>query len=481
MNVSWRINWMGEKTQARMLQRQKVRKRKPLDRINDFNEVSLGLEDAQAKLEASRCIQCSNPKCVVECPVGIDIPRFIEHIKKNDFAGAADVIRERNGIPGVTGRVCPQEKLCEAVCILSKTGQPIAIGALERFAADRGEDIDVSKRESTGKKVAIIGSGPASLTVAVDLAKLGHKITIFEALHELGGVLVYGIPAFRLPKRIIRKSIDYVKSLGIRTEKNIVIGKSMTIDELFDMGYDAIFIGSGAGSPKFLGIQGENLNGVLSANEFLTRCNLMRAYKFPEHDTPVYVGEKVAVIGGGNVAMDSARTARRLGAKEVYVVYRRTEKEMPARVEEVENAKDENIQLMMLTNPVKIMGTANGYVKELECLKMQLGKLDDSGRRKPIAIEGSNFTLDLDMVIVAIGQGPNPIIGKTTPGLKVNNSGYIVVDGRGRTAHQRIWAAGDIVPDSATVIEAMCGAKNAARDMHLFLSKEQEKEEPWIT
>ncbi|WP_455281342.1 NADPH-dependent glutamate synthase [[Eubacterium] cellulosolvens] len=473
---------MGEKGQqekSRAIQRQKVRKRKPVDRITDFNEVSLGFDEAEAKLEASRCIQCPNPKCIVECPVGIDIPRFIEHIKKNDFTGAANVIRERNGIPRVTGRVCPQEKLCEAVCILSKTGQPIAIGTLERFAADRGEDIDILQREWTGKKVAIIGSGPASLTAAVDLAKLGHKVIIFEALHEPGGVLVYGIPAFRLPKEIMKKTIDYVKSLGIKLERNIVIGKSMTIDELFGQGYDAIFIGSGAGSPKFLGIPGENLNGVLSANEFLTRCNLMRAYKFPERDTPVYVGEKVAVIGGGNVAMDSARTVRRLGAKEVYVVYRRTEKEMPARVEEVENAKDENIQFMMLTNPVKIIGDAKGYVNGLECLKMQLGEPDDSGRRKPITIEGSNFTLNLDMVIVAIGQGPNPIIRKTTPNLKVNDSGYIVVDGRGRTTHQRIWAAGDIVPDSATVIEAMCGAKNAARDMHLFLSKE--KEGPWIS
>lgn len=470
----------GKQKKSQAIQRQEVSKRKPVDRIADFKEVSLGLDEAQAKLEASRCIQCSYPKCVVGCPVGIDVPRFIEHIKKNDFTGAANVIRERNGIPRVTGRVCPQEKLCEAACILSKTGQPIAIGALERFAADRGQDIDVSKRESTGKKVAIIGSGPASLTAAVDLAKLGYKVIIFEALHEPGGVLVYGIPEFRLPKEIMRKSIDYVQSLEIKIEKNVVIGKSMTIAELFDLGYDAIFIGSGAGSPKFLGLQGENLNGVLSANEFLTRCNLMRAYKFPERDTPVYVGEKVAVIGGGNVAMDSARTARRLGVKEVYIIYRRTEKEMPARVEEVENAKDEGIQFMMLTNPVRILGDEKGYVKGLECLMMRLGEPDNSGRRRPIAKEESNFTLDLDMVIIAIGQGPNPIIGKTTPNLKVNDSGYLVVDGRGRTSHQRIWAAGDIVPNSKTVIEAMSGAKNTARDIHLFLSKEQEKKAPWI-
>jgi glutamate synthase (NADPH/NADH) small chain len=472
---------MVEKAQMRAIQRQKVRKRTPTDRISDFNEVSLGLDETQAKLEASRCIKCSNPKCIVACPVGIDIPRFIEHIKNNDFVGAANVIRERNGIPRVTGRVCPQEKLCEAVCVLSKTGQPIAIGALERFAADRGEDRDLFKRKSTGKKVAMIGSGPASLTAAVDLAKLGHEITIFEALHEPGGVLIYGIPAFRLPKDIMRKSIDYVKSLGIKIEKNIVIGKSMTIDELFDQGYDAIFIGSGAGSPKFLGIQGENLNGVLSANEFLTRCNLMRAYKFPERDTPVYVGEKVAVIGGGNVAIDSARTSRRLGAKEVYIIYRRTEKEMPARVEELENAKDEGIQFIMLANPLKIIGDEKGYVKGLECIRMRLGEPDNSGRRRPIAIERSNFTIDLDMVIVAVGQGPNPIIRKTTPNLKVNDSGYIIVDSKGRTSHQRVWAAGDVVPNSETVIEAMCGAKNAARDIHLFLSKEQEKVEHWMS
>jgi len=475
------MNEKGKQGKCQAIQRQKVSKRKPEDRITDFKEVSLGLNETQAKLEASRCIQCLHPKCVVGCPVGIDIPRFIMQINKNDFAGAANVIRERNGIPRVTGRVCPQEKLCEAECILSKTGQPIAIGALERFAADRGENIDLSKRESTGKKVAIIGSGPASLIAAVDLVKLGHKIIIFEALHEPGGVLVYGIPAFRLPKDIMRKSIDYVKSLGIKIENNVVIGKSMTIAELFDLGYDAIFIGSGAGSPKFLGLQGENLNGVLSANEFLTRCNLMRAYKFPKCDTPVYVGEKVAVIGGGNVAMDSARTARRLGAKEVYIIYRRTEKEMPARVEEVENTKDEDIQFMMLTNPVKIIGDEKGYVQGLECLKMRLGEPDNSGRRKPIAKEESNFTLDLDMVIIAIGQGPNPIIGKTTPNLKVNDSGYLDVDGRGRTSYQRVWAAGDIVPNSKTVIEAMCGAKNASRDMHLFLLKEQEKVDPWIS
>lgn len=476
---------MKEETRQRptphyALKRQEVRKRPASERTKDFEEVSLGFSQEQAVSEASRCLQCPTPTCVRECPVGIDIPAFIKHIKEGDCKAAVKVLKNRNSIPEVTGRVCPQEKLCEAVCVLAKKGEPIAIGALERFAADSAEERELEIQKPTGKKVAVIGSGPAGLTVAADLQKLGHQVTIYEALHEPGGVLTYGIPSFRLPKEITKKAIDYIQRLGVKIEKNIIIGKSLAIDELQESGYDAIFIGSGAGSPKFLGIPGENLSGVYSANEFLTRCNLMKAYKFPEYDTPIFVGQRVVVIGGGNVVMDAARTALRLGAKEVRVVYRRTEKEMPARVEEVANAKSEGVQFMTLRNPVRILGDESGRVKGLECVRMELGEPDSSGRRRPIEVKGSNFTLDVDMVVVAIGQGPNPIIRKTTPQLKVDEEGYIIVDNRGRTSRPRIWAAGDIVPGSDTVIEAMGGGRKAARDIHLYLTSKEVQAAPWL-
>ncbi|MBS7650483.1 MAG: NADPH-dependent glutamate synthase [Candidatus Bathyarchaeia archaeon] len=462
------------------LQRQQVRKRSPTERIRDFDEVSLGFDPSQALAEAKRCLQCRDPPCVRKCPVEIDIPRFISQIKEGDFELAARTLREKNSIPAVTGRVCPQERLCEASCVLSKIGASIAIGSLERFAADASEEYEFTKPENSGGKVAVIGSGPAGLTVASDLCRLGHEVTIYEALHEFGGVLIYGIPPFRLPRNILAKEIEYIARLGVRFEKNVVIGRTLTIDDLFHMGYDAVFIGSGAGSPKFLHIPGENLNAVYSANEFLTRCNLMRAYKFPEYDTPVHIGDRVGVIGGGNVAMDAARTALRLGSRHVTIIYRRTEKEMPARIEEIENAKSEGVKFMVLTRPIRILGDERGYVRGLECVKMKLGEPDNSGRKKPIEIKNSNFTLNLDMVIVAIGQGPNPLIRQTTPDLKTDREGYIIVDERYRTSRRGIWAAGDATPESETVIEAMGGGKIAAKDIHRYLTDGSVRNSPWL-
>jgi glutamate synthase (NADPH/NADH) small chain len=430
-----------------VINRQKVSTRPVAERINDFQEVSLGLNEEQAILEANRCLQCPKPKCIVACPIGIDIPEFIRCIANENFEDAINKIREKNGLADVTGRVCPQEKLCELVCVLANKDVPIAIGALERFAADVSVDEEIEALEPTGKKVAVIGSGPAGLTAAVDLAALGYEVTIYEAFHESGGVLTYGIPAFRLPKEVIGKALRYVKFLGVKIEKNVIIGKSLTLIDLFELGYDCIFIGS-----------------------------LMRAYKFPEHDTPVYVGKQVAVIGGGNVAMDSARTALRLGANDVRIVYRRSEKEMPARIEEVKNAKDEGVKFMTLANPLKILGNDQAHVIGLECIRMELGEPDASGRRRPVEVKGSNFTMNVDMVIVAIGQKPNPIISSTTPELKIDKEGYIIVDDRGRTSFEKVWAAGDIVPGPETVIEAMSGAKNAVKDIHLYLKHQGERE-----
>jgi glutamate synthase (NADPH/NADH) small chain len=458
-----------------VIKKQKVSMRPVAERIIDFQEVSLGLNKEQAILEANRCLQCPKPKCILSCPIGIDIPKFIRCIANENFEDAINKIREKNGLAEVTGRVCPQEKLCEASCILVNKDVPIAIGALERFAADISIDKEIKALKPTGKKVAVIGSGPAGLTAAVDLATLGHEVTIYEAFHESGGVLTYGIPAFRLPKEVIGKAMKYVKYLGVKIEKNIIIGKSLTINDLFELGYYCIFIGSGAGAPKFLQIPGENLNGVYSANEFLTRCNLMRAYKFPEHTTPVYIGKQVAVIGGGNVAMDSARTALRLGANDVRIIYRRSEKEMPARIEEVKNTKDEGVKFITLANPLKILGNNQTHVIGLECIRMELGEPDASGRKRPIEVKGSNFTINVDMVIVAIGQKPNPIISRTTPKLEVDKEGYIIVDDRGRTSLEKVWAAGDIVPGPETVIEAMSGAKNAVKDIHLYLKRQEER------
>jgi glutamate synthase (NADPH/NADH) small chain len=462
------------------IQRHQVRKRSPTERIRDFDEVSLGFELSQALAEAKRCLQCRDPPCVRKCPVEIDIPRFISQIKEGDFESAARTLREKNSIPAVTGRVCPQERLCEASCVLSNIGAPIAIGALERFAADTSKEYDLAIPEISLGRVAVIGSGPAGLTVASDLRRLGHEVTVYEALHELGGVLTYGIPPFRLPRDILTKEIKYIERLGVRFEKNVVIGRTLTIDELFDMGYDAVFIGSGAGSPKFLHIPGENLNAVYSANEFLTRCNLMRAYKFPEYDTPVHIGDRVGVIGGGNVAMDAARTALRLGSRHVTVIYRRTEKEMPARIEEIENAKSEGVNFMTLTSPIRIIGDERGYVRGLECVRMKLVEPDSSGRKRPVEIKDSNFTLNLDMVIVAIGQGPNPLIRQTTPELKTDEEGYIIVDERCRTSKRCVWAAGDAIPESETVIEAMGGGKRAAKDIHRYLTYDSARNSQWL-
>jgi len=447
----------------------------PKLRGRHFNEVALGYSLEQAKEEASRCIQCPKRNCVEGCPVNVDIPDFIKAIRDGDMPEAVRILKSKNSLPGICGRVCPQETQCESTCSLAKKGAPIAIGRLERFVAD-WERANMPKANApsapapSGKRVAVVGSGPAGLTTAADLAKLGHSVTIFEALHIAGGVLMYGIPEFRLPKEIVQAEVDYVASLGVKIELDSVVGKLVTIDELLNNGYHAVFLGTGAGLPMFLNIPGENLNGVYSANEFLTRVNLMKAYLFPEYDTPVKVGKKVAVVGGGNVAMDSARCALRLGAKEVYIVYRRSEAEMPARREEVENAKEEGIQFKLLTNPKKFLGGEQNWVVGMECYEMELGEPDDSGRRRPVVKPGSEFTIDVDEVIVALGTTPNPLIASTTPGLETTKRGTVVADeATGKTKKDRVWAGGDIVTGAATVISAMGAGKLAAADIDKFL------------
>jgi len=448
-------------------------KQPPEKRIRNFNEVALGYTEDLAIAEATRCLQCPEPSCKKGCPVEIDITAFLKSIRERNFDRAIEIVKEKNNLPAIAGRVCPQETQCEALCVLGKKGDPVAIGALERFVADYElkKGVKAPKiAKPTGRKVAVIGSGPAGLTLAGDLAKLGHKVNVFEALHETGGVLVYGIPEFRLPKGIVKAEVEYIKKLGVSLQTDMVVGKILTIDELLNNGFHAVFIGTGAGAPFFLGIPGENLNGVYSANEFLTRSNLMKAYRFPEYDTPIKVGKKVAVIGGGNVAMDSARTALRLGAEEVYIVYRRSEEEMPAREEEVKNAKEEGIKFLFLTNPTRVIGNREGWVEKMECIKMQLGQPDESGRRRPIPIKDSAFTMNVDTVVVAIGQKPNPLISKTTQGLKTKEDGTIIVEeATGRTSRHRIWAGGDIASDEATVINAMGDGKRAARDIHRYL------------
>jgi len=450
----------------------------PKARGKNFNEVALGYSLKQAQEEASRCIQCPKRNCVEGCPVGVDIPDFIKALRDGDMPEAVRILKSKNALPGICGRVCPQETQCEATCSLAKKEAPIAIGRLERFVAD-WERANVPKAsspspkppvKSSGKKVAVVGSGPAGLTAAADLVKLGHDVTIFEALHVAGGVLMYGIPEFRLPKEIVQNEVDYVASLGVKIELDSVVGKLLTIDELLGNGYHAVFLGTGAGLPMFLNIPGENLNGIYSANEFLTRVNLMKAYLFPEYDTPVKLGKKVAVIGGGNVAMDSARCALRLGADEVYIIYRRSEVEMPARREEVENAQEEGIQFKLLTNPKRFLGNEQNWVVGAECYEMELGEPDDSGRRRPVVKEGSEFTIDVDEVIVALGTTPNPLIASTTPGLETTKWGTVAADeARGKTKKDRVWAGGDIVTGAATVISAMGAGKIAAADMDKFL------------
>ena len=451
----------------------------PKERGKNFNEVALGYSIEQALLEAERCLGCPKAPCVAGCPVNVPIKDFIAYIQAQDFQGAISKIKETNILPAVCGRVCPQEDQCEKACVVGKKFEPVAIGRLERFAADwereYGKKAEPQIAPATGKKVAIVGSGPSGVTCAADLAQRGHKVTLFEALHEPGGVLLYGIPEFRLPKGIVAGEIAGLAEMGVDIQTNAVVGKLMTVDELMDE-FDAVYIATGAGLPNFMGIEGENLNGVYSANEFLTRTNLMKAYSFPEFDTPIKVGDRVAVVGGGNVAMDSVRTALRLGAQEATIIYRRSEIELPARGEEVHHAKEEGIRFEMLTNPTRILGE-DGWVKGIECVKMELGEPDDSGRRRPVPKAGSEFEIPVDVVIMAIGTGANPLVPQSTSNLDLNKRGYIIADeSTGRTSRAGVYAGGDIVTGSATVILAMGAGRAAAGDIHRFLMGEPEPE-----
>ena len=451
-----------------------AREQAPEVRRRNFEEVSQGYDEAMAREEATRCIDCKNPACMTGCPVGVHIPDFIRHVKEGEFEKAYETIRLTNNLPAICGRVCPQETQCESKCVRGVKGDPVGIGRLERFCADYAMQHASAKTERpapNGHRVAVVGSGPSGLTCAGDLAKLGYDVTIFEALHTPGGVLVYGIPEFRLPKRLVREEIATVEALGVKIETDVVVGRSVSLEELFDEGYEAVFVGSGAGLPRFQGIPGENLNGVYSANEFLTRINLMKAYAFPQTDTPVRVGKKVAVVGGGNVAMDAARSALRLGADEVSIIYRRSEKEMPARLEEVHHAKEEGVNFRMLTNPTAIHGDENGSVRAMTCVEMELGEPDASGRRRPVVKQGSEFDLDVDTVVIAIGNSPNPLIRNTTPGLETQKWGGIIVDENGATSLENVYAGGDAVTGAATVILAMGAGKTAAKAIHEKLSK----------
>jgi len=447
----------------------------PKVRAHNFDEVPFGYTPEQAQMEAARCIQCKKPSCMNGCPVNVDIPGFIKLIVAGDYVGAARKIKETNCLPAICGRVCPQETQCEVECSLAKKFEPVAIGRLERFAADYERDHNLielpAKQAPTGKKIAVVGCGPAGLTVAGDLVVLGFEVTIFEAFHRPGGVLMYGIPEFRLPKKIVEKEVEYLENLGVTIDFNQVIGRSITIQELFEKhGYSAVFIGVGAGLPSFMGIPGEELGGVYSANEYLTRSNLMKAFLFPDFDTPIVKGRTVCVIGGGNVAMDSARTALRLGADNVYIVYRRSRTELPARAEEIHHAEQEGIIFKLLSSPVEIMGDERGMVKSIKCQEMELGEPDASGRRRPIPKKDAYFTIDSDLVIMAIGGNANPLLTKSVPGLELNKWGNIVADVNGRTSIPRVWAGGDIVTGSATVIEAMGAGKKAAADIYKYLS-----------
>ena len=456
------------------MKRTPVREQDPKVRATNFEEVCLGYTDEEAVLEASRCLNCKDPHCMKHCPVQIQIPRFIAKVKDGDIAGAAAVIAEDSSLPAVCGRVCPQETQCEGSCILGIKGEAVAIGKLERYVADWSRENGLSAVEAAkknGHKVAVVGSGPSGLACASDLAKLGYEVTIFEVLHKAGGVLQYGIPEFRLPKqKVVEHEIDNVRKLGVKIETNVVIGRTLTIDDLFDKeDFDAVFVGSGAGLPRFMGIPGENLNGVFSANEFLTRSNLMGAFD-PSNDTPIFVGRHVVVVGGGNVAMDAARTALRLGSK-VTIVYRRTEAELPARAEEVHHAREEGIEFRMLTNPVEILGDEKGWVSGIRCIQMTLGEPDASGRRSPVPVECSEFDVEADVVIMALGTSPNPLIAHTTKGLETERHGCIVASEEGATSRPGVFAGGDAVTGAATVILAMGAGRRAAAAIHKYLSE----------
>jgi len=466
-----------------MSKKQIVPKKTPMpeqpaaERIKNYDEVPYGYTPEQAMAEAKRCLECGRPLCVDGCPVNINIPAFLKLAAAGDFRGAINLIKEMNALPAVSGRVCPQEEQCEAKCVLSKRYESVAIGRLERFVADweasQGSPLLPELPSPTGKKVAVVGSGPAGVTVAADLVRMGHHVTMFEALHEAGGVLVYGIPEFRLPKAIVRREVEYVCRLGVKLVKDFVVGAARTVDELLEE-YDAVFLGTGAGLPWFLNVPGENLNGVYSANEYLTRANLMKAYRFPEYDTPIVRGKRVATIGGGNVAMDSARTALRLGAEESIIVYRRSREEMPARAEEIHHAEQEGIRFELLTSPVAFHGDSNGWVKEIECIRNELGEPDASGRRRPVPIEDSNFRIPVDVVVLAIGQSPNPLIPKTTPSLKTGKDGVVIVDNETmKTSKKGVFAGGDVATGGATVILAMGQGKKAAKAIDEYLKTGQ--------
>lgn len=465
---------VGAEIKKERFVRQLMPKRAVEERIRSFEEVALGYTKEQAIAEARRCLKCKEPKCVKGCPVGIEIREFVSLIGEGKFEEAIKKIKEKNSLPAICGRVCPQEDQCTGECVLGEKGDPINIGALERFATDYEleKGIEAPKiAESTGKKVAVVGSGPAGLTVAAELAKLGHEVAIFEALHSPGGVLTYGIPEFRLPKKIVKAEVEYVQRLGVGVKTNIIVGKMIALGELFDMGFQAVFVGTGAGLPRFLRLPGENLCAIYSANEFLIRVNLMKAYRFPEYDTPIMVGERAVVIGGGNVAMDAARSALRLGAK-VSLVYRRTEAEMPARLEEIENAKEEGIDFVFLATPIRFLGDERGWVNKIECIRMKLGAPDDSGRRRPIPIEDSEFLMDADTVIIAIGQKPNPLAVRENKRIKMSRWETIVVNPETQqTSLEGVYAGGDIVAGNATVISAMGAGKKAAYAIHEYIMK----------
>jgi glutamate synthase (NADPH/NADH) small chain len=460
-------------------ERMKIPRQEPLEqeadlRVRNFSEVSHGFDAERALSEAQRCLECKNPVCVEGCPVEIDIRGFVQLVLERDYVGAANKIREANYLPAICGRVCPQETQCEAVCVLTKKHTPVAIGKLERFVADyemeHGLFTSPVIREKRPEKVAIVGSGPAGLTCAAELAKLGYQVTVFEALHAVGGVLRYGIPEFRLPKDILDIETDRIKELGVKIQTNFVVGMTATIDELFDeWGFRALFLATGAGTPVFMGIPGENLSGVYSANEFLTRVNLMGAFRFPEYDTPIRVGRRTAVIGGGNTAMDAVRTARRLGAEKSYLIYRRSRAEMPARDEEIHHAEEEGVEFLMLTNPLRILGNPDNWVQGIECMRMELGEPDESGRRRPVPIQGSEFVLDVETVIEAIGQKPNPIIQSTTPGLETGKWGTVATDEGQGTSRPGVFAGGDLARGGATVILAMRDGKRAAEAIDTYI------------